>query len=283
MPPGKHIREVAEAGSENKDCLVSVVIPVHRRPEFIGDAIRSAQNQTVQTLEVIVVVNGGPDDPTLPEAKRYEAGGDLHDSSLPPVRVACIDINNIGLSLNTGCRMARGRYYFQLDSDDQLMPEAVEKVLAVFKQDRHVGMVIGSYEVWEKDESSGELFRRDDIPVVTHDEWTEDNGRNNLLRINGAGAPRVIDLTVWREMGGFGVNDTPYSLNYGEDYELVLRISESYRIGRVWEPIYKVVRHSGGTDHSIDQATIDRNDEAKDRMRLEAIQRRQRLNLSGKD
>ena len=59
---------------------------------------------------------------------------------------------------------------------------------------------------------------------------------------------------------------------------MVLQISERHRIGRVWEPIYEVVRHAGGTDHSIDQATIDRNDEAKDFMRAEAILRRIQLN-----
>jgi hypothetical protein len=66
--------------------------------------------------------------------------------------------------------------------------------------------------------------------------------------------------------------------NYGEDYDLVLRISERFTIGRVWDPIYEVIRHSGGTDHSIDQATVDRNDNAKDHMRLEALHRRQALN-----
>jgi len=59
---------------------------------------------------------------------------------------------------------------------------------------------------------------------------------------------------------------------------MVLRISEKYRIGRVWEPIYDVIRHAGGTDHAIDQSTIDRNDNAKDHMRLEAIRRRQEIN-----
>jgi len=64
----------------------------------------------------------------------------------------------------------------------------------------------------------------------------------------------------------------------GEDYNLVLKISEQYVIGRVWDPIYKVIRHRGGTDHSIDQSTIDRNDEAKDWMRLETIKRRKEIN-----
>jgi hypothetical protein len=76
-------------------------------------------------------------------------------------------------------------------------------------------------------------------------------------------------------MGYFGINTSPFAINYGEDYDMVLRISEHYRIGRIYEPIYEVVRHPGGTDHSIDQATIDRNNEAKDWMRKMAVKRRQ--------
>jgi hypothetical protein len=50
--------------------------------------------------------------------------------------------------------------------------------------------------------------------------------------------------------------------------------------GGLYYAIYDVIRHPGGTDHSIDQVTIDRNDEAKDYMRLNAIRRRQALNQS---
>jgi hypothetical protein len=45
-------------------------------------------------------------------------------------------------------------------------------------------------------------------------------------------------------------------------------------------PIYEVIRHAGGTDHAIDQITIDRNDNAKDWMRLEALQRRKAMSNS---
>jgi hypothetical protein len=143
-------------------------------------------------------------------------------------------------------------------------------------------MVVGSYEVWTLDEATQTLRRNEEIPVVTHDEWTADNGRNNLLRINGAGAPRSAHIQVIRDAGWFGPNDTPGSRNYGEDYDLVLRISERHTIGRVWDPIYEVIRHAGGTDHAIDQATIDRNDSAKDQMRLEALHRRRELNHKGR-
>jgi glycosyltransferase involved in cell wall biosynthesis len=263
--------------NEKYECLASVIIPVYRRPEFIATALGSVFNQTVKEIEIIVVVNGGPLDPTVAEVRRYLPEGDLYDPARPPVRLVVADINNIGLSLDFGVKIARGRYYVQLDSDDRLKPDAVEKIVEVYNSDEKIGMVIGSYEVWEK-KSDGQFVRMEQIPVVTHAEWTDENGRNNLLHINGAGAPRSIPIRIIKEMGYFDINDEPYARNYGEDYDLVLKISEKYRIGRVWEPIYDVVRHAGGTDHSIDQNTIDRNDEAKDYMRLETVRRRIKLN-----
>ncbi len=276
--PAERLEYTPEEARRFRACLASVVIPVNDRPAFIGRAIESVWGQTVRDIEAVVVVNGGPDDPTVAAVGEYQSGGRRFRPDRPPVRLIVLDVNNIGLSLNAGIDAAAGKYYVQLDSDDRLKPDAVEKLIAVFDADPHVGMVIGAYEVWELDEASGELTRRSDLPVVRHEEWTDDNGPNNLLRINGAGAPRAAHMKAIRAVGGFGLNDSPHSRNYGEDYDLVLRISERFRIGRVWDPIYEVVRHAGGTDHAIDRATVDRNDEAKDHMRLEAVRRRQVLN-----
>jgi glycosyltransferase involved in cell wall biosynthesis len=283
LEPGRHYQRVVYTAQEEKQfeqCIASVVIPVYRRPEFIGSAIASVQSQTVRNIEIVVVCNGGHDDPTVTEAKRYMPGGDKFDSEKPPVRLIVHDINNIGLCLNSALQTSKAKYYIQLDSDDQLFPDAVEKILAAYKGDDRIGMVIGSYQVFEKkaDGSIKPVLVQGKPFIVTHDEWTEENGRNNLLRIGGAGAPRSITIKVLEEMGWFGMNDSPYSRNYGEDYELVNKVAERYRIERVWEPIYRVVRHAGGTDHQIDQATIDLNENAKDHIRWEAIKRRQLLN-----
>ncbi len=277
LAPGAFYTE-RPAPAKDATLKASIIIPVNNRPQFIGSAIESVQAQTVQEVEVIVVVNGGMDDPTVEEVKRYQPGGDKYDASKPEVRLLVYDINNIGFCLNMGARHARGQYYVQLDSDDRLKPDAVEKILAVYDSDPKIGMVIGSYEVWQLDDD-GSYYRMKDLPVVTHDEWTEENGRNNLLRINGAGAPRSLPIELIRQIG-FSMNEEPFARNYGEDYHMVLQVSERHRIGRVWDAIYEVVRHSGGTDHSIDQITIDRNDEAKDFMRAEAIKRRQKLNAA---
>jgi hypothetical protein len=191
-------------------------------------------------------------------------------------------MNVLGLCFNDALQSSRAKYYVQLDSDDLLFPDAVEKILKVYDEDERIGMVIGSYQVYEKksDGSVVPVLVNDKPFIVTHDEWTEENGRNNLLRIGGAGAPRSIKIKVLQELGWFGMNDSPYSRNYGEDYELVNKCAERFRIGRVWDPIYKVVRHAGGTDHNIDQVTIDVNENAKDHMRLVALRRRQKLNGS---
>ena len=277
LKPGSHYgsKPVKEKNTELK---ASVIIPVNNRPEFIGAAIESVQAQTVKEVEAIIVVNGGPDDPTCHEVRRYMPSGDKFNPDKPGVQLLIYDINNLGLCLNMGAKAARGEYYVQLDSDDRLKPDAVQKILDVYDSDDRIGMVIGSYEVWKLDED-GTYSRMNELPVVTHGEWTEENGRNNLLRINGAGAPRSLPIALIKKIG-FSVNEEPFARNYGEDYNMVLEVSERHRIGRVWDPIYEVVRHAGGTDRAIDQHTIDRNDEAKDYMRAEAIKRRIKLNKS---
>jgi glycosyltransferase involved in cell wall biosynthesis len=280
LPPDFNYHSIEYTPEEErqfKDCVASIIIPVFNRRDFISTAIESVQAQTVSNIEVIIMVNGGPGDPTVEGVEPYLPGGAKYDPEKPAVRLFIEDINNLGFCFNKGLREAKGKFYIQLDSDDRLKPNAVEKILDVFNSDSRIGMVIGSYEVWKKDDHTRELTRMAEIPVVTHDEWTEANGRNNLLRINGAGAPRAAHIKLIKQLGGFGMNDTPYCRNYGEDYDLVLRTSEKHRIGRVWEPIYEVIRHAGGTDHSIDLTTIERNDNAKDQMRLEAIHRRQAI------
>jgi len=278
LAPGNHFQK-RPIPEHNPSLKASIIIPVNERPEFIGTALESCLKQTVQDIEIIIVINGGENDSTILEVKRYISGGDKYNENAPQVRMIVVDINNIGFCLNSGVEAARGEYYVQLDSDDRLKPQAVEELLNVFESDPEIGIVIGSYDVWELLED-GSLERKAEIPTVTHDEWTEENGRNNLLRVGGAGAPRSIAIQVIKDIGYFEMNESPYSRNYAEDYELVMRISEKYRIGRIYDAIYDVIRHPGGTDHSIDQVTIDRNDEAKDYMRLNAIRRRQALNQS---
>jgi hypothetical protein len=102
LAPGQGFQKRPDL-NEKYEYLASVIIPVYRRPEFSATALGSVFSQTVKNIEIIVVVNGGPLDPTVAEVRRYLPGGDLYDATRPPVRLVVADINNIGLSLDFGC------------------------------------------------------------------------------------------------------------------------------------------------------------------------------------
>ena len=178
LAPGQNYHQVTYTPEEEasfKACIASVVIPVFNRPEFIGPAIESVQAQSVQNIEIVVVCNGGDDDPTIPEVRRYLPGGDKHAAHKPPVRLIIHDMNILGLCFNDALQSSRAKYYVQLDSDDLLFPDAVEKILKVYDEDDRIGMVIGSYQVYEKkaDGRVEPVLTGEGKPfIVTHDEWT---------------------------------------------------------------------------------------------------------------
>jgi hypothetical protein len=134
-------------------------------------------------------------------------------------------------------------------------------------------MVVGSYRMTN--------FNLEEIPpgVVDHREWTDDNGPNNALRINGLGAPRAFYTPILREIR------VP-NVSYGEDYALGLAISGKYKIGRVYQPVYLCRRWDDNTDASLDVAKMNIHNLYKDRIRTFELQARIQRNKKsdpGKD
>jgi hypothetical protein len=113
----------------------------------------------------------------------------------------------------------------------------------------------------------------EEIPpgLVDHREWTDENGRNNALRINGLGAPRAFDTGVLRKTGFLNVG-------YGEDYAVALRLSRDYKIGRIYENLYLCRRWTGNTDSQLSVVEKNRNDAFKDTIRTLEISARKKLN-----
>lgn len=97
---------------------VSVVIPTYNHREFVGQAIRSALEQTYVDLEIIVVDDGSQDG-TREEVERF---GD---------RIRYVWQENRGLSgaRNTGILASRGEFIGLLDSDDLYLPTFVETLV----------------------------------------------------------------------------------------------------------------------------------------------------------
>ena len=126
-------------------------------------------------------------------------------------------------------------------------------------------MVVGSYRLVD--------FEGNPLPpgLIDHREWTDDNGANNALRINGLGAPRAFYTPVIREIGFPNVS-------YGEDYAVGLRISRSYRIGRIYESLYLCRRWEGNSDAALSVERVNANNAYKDWLRTVEIAARRRKN-----
>jgi len=115
-------------------------------------------------------------------------------------------------------------------------------------------------------------FQLEELPpgVIDHREWSHDNGRNNLLRVNGAGAPRAFDTAVFRSI-------LMPNVSYGEDYAMVLRITRLYEMGRIYDPTYLCRRWEGNTDAALPIDVANRYDTYKDRLRTIEVMARQQL------
>jgi hypothetical protein len=259
LPPDR-FKEVGEL-TESFQVEASIVIPVLNRKETIAEAVKSALSQETDfPFNVIVVDNHSTDGTTA-----ILSGLARQYSSLKHIIPKRTDLG-IGGCWNEAIRdEVCGRYAVQLDSDDLYTNNyTLQKTVNMLRQGNYA-MVIGSYSVVDS--------RLQEVPpgLVDHQEWTDENGHNNALRINGLGAPRAFNTSLMRSIGFLNVS-------YGEDYAAALRISREYRIGRIYESLYLCRRWSGNTDAALSVEEANRNNAFKDKIRTDEIIARQRMN-----
>lgn len=239
----------------------SVIIPVFNRIRTIKDAVQSALSQQCDfPFNVIVVDNHSTDGTT--EVLAEIASEDKRLIHLIPMNNdLCIGgCWNLAVH-NEAC----GEFAVQLDSDDVYSgPDTLAKIVSAFHEQK-CAMVVGTYQMTD--------FQMNPIPpgVIDHKEWTEDNGRNNALRINGLGAPRAFWTPLLRTL------NLP-NTSYGEDYALGLRISREYRIGRIYDVLYCCRRWEGNSDAALDIEKVNMNNLYKDRIRTWELEARIRMN-----
>jgi glycosyltransferase involved in cell wall biosynthesis len=224
------------------------------------DAVQGAISQETNfPFNVIVVDNHSTDGTTPALAKTADRNPAV--KHIIPVRR---DLNIGGCWNEAIFSDLCGRYAVQLDSDDLYSsPYTLQKIIDMFRMG-NFAMVIGSYILVNES--------LEEIPpgLIDHREWTDDNGRNNALRINGLGAPRAFNTALLRKIGFLNVS-------YGEDYAIALRLSREYRIGRIYESLYLCRRWTGNTDAALSIEKINRNDAFKDKIRTIEIMARQKL------
>jgi hypothetical protein len=255
------VTKKVDLGSEGFEYEASIIIPVKNRVKTIEDALHSALKQkTGFKFNVIVIDNHSTDGTT--ETLQTIAGKDKRIIHIIPERK---DLG-IGGCWNVGIAYPLcGKFAVQLDSDDiYLNDETLNKIINKFYEEK-CAMVIGSYKLTD--------FNMNEIPpgIIDHKEWTNNNGHNNALRINGLGAPRAFYIPIIRKIKFPNVS-------YGEDYAVALAISREYKISRIYEPLYLCRRWEGNTDADLSIEKQNEHNYYKDSIRTKEIFARQKLN-----
>ena len=107
-----------------KEPLVSVIVPVYNVEKYLRQCLNSIVNQTYQNLEIILIDDGSPDD----------SGMICDEYAAKDERIRVFHQKNAGLSAarNSGLNTMSGEYVIFVDSDDWIVPHAVERMLTVF-------------------------------------------------------------------------------------------------------------------------------------------------------
>ncbi len=235
--------------------LASVVIPIFNRARFIGNAIERLLEGTFPDFEIVVVDNGSTDG-----TQDVVMGYVRKDKR---IRLLAQQGPSIAYALNCGIRAARGKHICQLDSDDEYTPDTLEKMMAHMESHPKCGLAISYYELMNEDRGPVP-----EVAPVTHSGYS----RNQILRRDGAGALRVFPKVVLEEMGLY---DEENFGNFGEDYDMVLKVGEKYDVDRVHHVLYRYRRHADNTDVTRDPLMKVRN---KNNARLNALARRTEIN-----
>ena len=240
----------------------SVIIPVLNRAATIQDALRSALSQQTNFPFNVIVIDNHSTDGTSERIDEL-ASSDSRVIHVIPEETGL----GIGGCWNAGIsHPACGRYAVQLDSDDMYSgPDTLQRIVDVFRRER-CAVVIGSYMMTDFD------LRPIPPGVIDHREWTDFNGHNNALRINGLGAPRAFHAATLRSVGGFE------NVSYGEDYGVALRLTREYRLCRIYDPIYSCRRWGGNSDAALDISKINAHNAYKDSLRTRELLARQQMN-----
>jgi glycosyltransferase involved in cell wall biosynthesis len=205
------------ASAIERNPAVSVVIPTYNRAGSVGRAIKSVLEQTFQDFEVLIV-----DDCSTDNTEEVVRG--FNDAR---ISYLLRDINGgAAAGRNTGIQAARGEHIAFLDSDDEWLPEKLEKQLAKSNSVGRGTALIYTH-VLLRDFKTGEVLK----PInPSH----EGDVHDLLLRKDfiGTCSSVMIRTDVIKCLGGFDDG-----LTSREDWDLWMRIAREHLVGCVPLPL----------------------------------------------
>ena len=242
--------------------VVSIIIPTFNRANVIGRAIKSVLGQSYSDFELIIVDDGSTDN----------TGKVIASFADKRIRYLRHEYNaGQNPALNTGVREAVGQYITFLDSDDEWLPQFLEKIILTFNQDTSLGAVYSKAWVCS---NYGEL-REGYQFHLQGDVYKEALAQGYLsYMITIVVKKEIIDLLA----------PSPFdpSFVYGQDDDYCFRVAKICRIGLVAEPL--AIIHNDGDLHGGEASICKRHDLiAEGRKRLLDKYREDILTLCGKN
>jgi chondroitin synthase len=231
--------------------LVSIYVPLFNRERYIVECIQSALDQSIKDLEVVVCDDGSTD-----KSKELVNKYFGHNKR---VRLISQKNGGIGAASNEAVRNCRGFYIGQLDADDVLMKDAVERCLEVMEKDTRLSLVYGTTEYI--DENSNFIKNGWNWPVFS---------REYLLTKMIVHHFRFFKKRDFMRTDGFDE-----TIKNAVDYDMMLKLSEVGNVKHLNRVLYQYRRHSEMTSVT-DTSLQDRNNfivinKALDRMNIDNV------------
>jgi len=211
--------------------LISIIIPYFNGEQYIEETLSAVLAQTYRNWEALVIDDG---------SRRSEASTYLRNlvEKISDPRIRHFEKKNEGLSAtrNLGIANARGMYVALLDQDDLWSPEKLEKQVACFESASETGMVYT--DAWVSNEVGGTKRRYSGVVRPHAGRVFEQLLFENFIVCSSV----LIKKDVLGRVG-------PFNPQYkqAEEYDLFLRIAETFPIGYVDSPLTTYRVHQSNT------------------------------------
>ncbi|MFA5295892.1 MAG: glycosyltransferase family A protein [Methanoregulaceae archaeon] len=200
--------------------LVSVIIPLYNKKNYIGRTIQSVLDQTISDFEIIVIDDGSLDGSS-------DVVKSFHDN-----RIQLFWQKNQGVSAarNNGVRRASADFIAFLDADDEWLPNHLGTLLKLRNTYPDAGAFTTAYRILEASEKIRPARYRA-IPAYPWEGLIPNYFKSAALGDSPMNSSSIgIPKIVFNEFGGF-----PEGVWWGEDTDLFGKIALKYPIAFSWE------------------------------------------------
>lgn len=223
--------------------LVSVLIPSYNHSNYIAETLKSLCEQTYKNIELIIIDDGSKDN-SVEVIKSY----------MPKLLESIESVNffqqvNMGIckTMNRGLKLANGKYFCILPSDDIMHQNFLKKQVRFLEDNAFSCSYTNGYHIDTAFLDNKEYHKG--VPFSDSIPFKSGNIHSFLLEhVFRLPSPSfVYRLDILQEIGGFDNN-----IQF-EDVDLMLRISNKYEIGYINEKLFfhRIHKNNSGRNNDI--------------------------------